>query len=291
MMMSELNQYPNKLAQLQQKTLEHVGSFSGDDIGDIYSALLAYQDLYGDNYLMNIACLGYTKLDEYLRNQDDVFKKHENINYFLKKFNIKYDDNIIMDELGLKYSLGRLENEIVGQAKVLDHFLKTAPRLSGVTLFKGAGGLDQPLSTQVNGSLLAQSLLHGQGLRFNGFLSTTSSYEVADNFCFSEIGGPLYTIDLTTNSDESEVLRRDALHFLQDDDLEVENIMFSFRAKNVAGVSVKSIKNAAESGESANALDDEDEILLAPGHSFTPEKVVRMENGFTVIGTLTYEEE
>ncbi|ANI81290.2 hypothetical protein [Kosakonia oryzae] len=287
---SELNRFPSKMAELKQKTLEHVGSFSGDDIGNIYSALLAYQDLYGNNYLMNVACLGYKKLDDYLHDLDEKYKDPTKINAFLEIFNDKYNDTVIMDELGLKYSRERLENEIIGQAQILDHFLKTAPRLSGVSLLKGAGGLDEPLSTQVHGSLLAQSLLYGQGLRFNGFLSTTSSYEVADNFCFSEIGDPLYAIDLTNNSDESEVLRRDTLHALNDVDFETENILFSFNAHNVAGVSVKSIKNAAESEESANALDDEDEILLAPGHSFTPEKVVRMENGFIVIGTLTYEE-
>lgn len=287
---SELNRFPSKMAELKQKTLEHVGSFSGDDIGNIYSALLAYQDLYGNNYLMNVACLGYKKLDDYLRDLDEKYKDPTKINAFLEIFNDKYNDTVIMDDLGLKYSRERLENEIIGQAQILDRFLKTAPRLSGISLLKGAGGLDEPLSTQVHGSLLAQSLLYGQGLRFNGFLSTTSSYQVADNFCFSEIGEPIYAIDLTNNSDESEVLRRDTLHALDDVDFETENILFSFNANNVAGVSVKSIKNAAESEESANALDNEDEILLAPGHSFTPGKVVRMENGFIVIGTLTYEE-
>lgn len=138
--------------------------------------------------------------------------------------------------------------------------------------------------------MLAQSLLQGQGLRFNGFLSTTSSYAVADNFLLSEMGESIYSVDLTTNSDESEVLRRDALHTLNDSEFETENIMFSFIAQNAAGVSVRAIKNAAESEEAEQGVDTEDEILLVPGHYFIPEKVIRMENGFTVCGTLTYED-
>lgn len=285
---SELNNYPEKMQQIQQKTLEHLATLSGTESSDIYNALLTYQDVYGDNFLMNIASMGYTKLEDYLRAQDEKYNDPEEIEDFLHEFNDNYDNNIIMDNLGLRYSLGRLENELTGTTKTLDHFLHTAPRLNDIPLLKGSAGLNNSLSTQVDGNLLVKSLLQGQGLRFNSFLSTTSNYDVACRFCSSELGAALYSIDLTGTSDESEALRRKMLHDLASPDSVTENILYFFKATNVAGISISTLKNALESDSVNKKLDNEDEILLAPGHYFIPEKIVRLQHGVAITGALAY---
>lgn len=284
----QLDHFPEIYQHIQQKALEHLVHFSGADIINIYDALLTYLDAYGDNFLMNVASMGYTKLENYLRAQDEKYNDPNEIENFLHEFNENYSDNIIMDQLGLQYSRGRLENEITEKAKVLDHFLHTAPRLNDIPLLKGAAGFNNALSTQVDGKLIINSLLQGQALHFNGFLSTTSSYQVARRFCSSELGRPIYSIDLTEANDESEVLRRDLLHALQSSDGMTENILYSFKATNVAGISMKALKNVIESEGINISLDAEDEILLAPGHYLIPEKIVRLQYGVTIVGSLAY---
>ncbi|QJT82643.1 hypothetical protein C0557_22470 [Kosakonia sp. MUSA4] len=284
----QLNRTSEKYQQIQQKALDHLAGFSEDDITNIYNALLTYQDVYGDNFLMNVASMGYKKLESYLCAQDEKYNDPKEIEDFLHEFNEHYEDNIIMDNLGLQYSRGRLENEISDKAKILDHFLHTAPRLNDIPLLKGAAGLNNSLSTQVDGKLMVNSLLQGKGLHFNGFLSTTSSYEIARRFCSSELGRPIYSIDLMDTSDESEVLRRDILHALESPDGKIENILYSFKATNVAGISMRALKNVIRSEGINKSLDAEDEILLAPGHYLIPEKIVRLQYGVAITGSLAY---
>ncbi|MCF5167542.1 hypothetical protein GIW45_26790 [Pseudomonas congelans] len=136
-------------------------------------------------------------------------------------------------------------------------------------------------------------MLEGDSLFFNGFLSTTSSFEAAMDFtgklATTGLGNPLYTIDLTSNDPKDEVLRRDAIRALERRKCQdsSKSILYLMKASNVAGISVNATERAANpNSDRGHTLDKEDEILLAPGHAFHPELIIRHDEGFAVIGVV-----
>ncbi|EPN46960.1 hypothetical protein A244_22136 [Pseudomonas syringae pv. actinidiae ICMP 18807] len=158
---------------------------------------------------------------------------------------------------------------------------------------KGATGHDDLFTTQLNGESALQALLSGKALRFNGFLSTTSSADAAVEFSSVSdergLGRARYTVDLSSGDLSSEVLRRQALRDLQSNRADASSIFFRFKADNVAGIHVDAIQDAHNPDMSISEA-GEQEILLNPGHYFQPEKIVMLEQGFAVTGRLAYGE-
>lgn len=75
---------------------------------------------------------------------------------------------------------------------------------------------------------------------------------------------------------------------LHQGNVETGSLLFLFKANNAAGISVNATQHAANPGGGEHRLSGEDEILMAPGHYFVPEQIIRNKDGVALIGSLHY---
>ncbi|WP_439852108.1 hypothetical protein [Pseudomonas syringae] len=287
---SQLNNFPAERSRIEQVSLQHFRRYSPAQGERIVDALHTYQQDYGDNYLMNISSMGYRSLTQYLQSLHPRYNSESEVNNFIRDFARHYD----VGELGreeLDLHKHHIERTLAPQAALLQQFIHAAPRISGVSLLKGAVGNDELFTTQLNGHSALQALLSGNSLQFNGFLSTTSRAGAAIEFSSvddrRELSRARYTVDFSKSDAASEVLRRQAMRELQEGQIDPASIFFRFKADRVAGISVDAIQDAHNAAMTLSGA-GEQEILLNPGHHFHPEKIVMLEQGFAVSGTLSY---
>ncbi|CAM9275915.1 unnamed protein product [Ectocarpus sp. 12 AP-2014] len=260
---------------------------------DVLEAITDYQSSYGDNFLMNISAMGYQSLQHFLQSQDPKFHSEAKVNEFIEEFADQYGafSGLASPEEELDELADRLEGRLAEPADLLKNFLNTGPRISNLPLLKGASGGDNPVTTQLDGQKVLTAVLNGQALYFNTFLSTTTDYKTALEFSGkmpeTALGNAIYTVDLIQNTEESEVLRRDALRELESNAMNTGSILFYFKTQNATGVDIQAAKQVVDPNPNASHLNDEDEVLLSPGHYFQPEKIVRNEDGVALIGSLT----
>ncbi|WP_431712408.1 hypothetical protein [Serratia marcescens] len=101
-------------------------------------------------------------------------------------------------------------------------------------------------------------------------------------------GGACYVIDLTKDDEKNEILRRHASSELQKGNVDTGSLLFLFKANNVAGISINATQHAENPGSDEHRLSHEDEVLMAPGHFFMPEKIIINESGVALFGSLNY---
>ncbi|EGH06696.1 hypothetical protein PSYMP_00380 [Pseudomonas amygdali pv. morsprunorum str. M302280] len=292
MLGSQLNNFPAERNRIAQSSLQHLSRCSPAQRMQVIDALHIYQEDGGDNYLMNISAMGYRSLSHYLQSLHPKYNNEAEVNNFVRDFARHYEaGELNAEEFNIHKT--HIETQLAPKVALLQRFIHAAPRISGVSLLKGATGHDDLFTTQLNGGSALQALLSGEALRFNGFLSTTSSARAAVEFSSvsdeRELGRARYTVDFSSRDLSSEVLRRQAMRELQSNRVDPASIFFRFKADNVAGVhldAIQAVHNPAMSlGEAG-----EQEILLNPGHYFQPEKIVMLEQGFAVTGRLAYGE-
>jgi hypothetical protein len=268
----------------------HIRRFARHDIDTVVEALDDYQGGHGDNFLMNISAMGYPTLEHYLH-QTGV-RGSEAVGQFIHNFLARYGDVSELDEDDIDEIKTRIAERLSDPASVLSAFIHSSPRISGIPLLKGVSGGDNPVTTQVHGVNTLTAALNGQAINFNGFLSTTADYGVAREFSGLDtqenLGRPMFTVDLDSNTEESEVLRRAALTAVQRNECDTDSIIYYFKSSNVAGISINATKASAYPNVAPDRLDSEDEILLNPGHFFQPEQLVLYTGGVAMIGTLQY---
>jgi len=287
---SQLNNFPTERNRVAHNSLQHFRRYSPAQGKHIVDALHTYQQDYGDNYLMNISAMGYRSLSHYLQSLDPKYNNEAEVNNFVRDFARHYEAGEL-NASELEMHKTHIEHHLAPQVALLQQFIHAAPRLSGVSLLKGATGHDDFFTTQLNGDLALKAFLSGEALRFNGFLSTTSSADAAVEFSSVSdergLGKARYTVDLSSRDASSEVLRRQALRELRSNGLDPASIFFRFKADHVAGIHVDAIQDAHNPQMSISGA-GEQEILLNPGHYFQPEKIVMLEQGFAVTGRLSY---
>ncbi|WP_436892682.1 hypothetical protein [Siccibacter turicensis] len=264
---------------------------------DINAALDDYRSTDGGHVLMSISAMGFPDLRSYLHSIDPDRDEEEHMQAFVHEFATRYnclsgyesDEEEAIDDVR-----SRLEGLLPEQARTLTDYLHQAPRLSNVPLMRGSGGGDNPLRSLDN---TLRAMLRGESLHFNSFLSTTASYEAAMDFTgklsSTGFGTPLYTIDFsdTQNEARNEVLRRDALQALDNGECDDarRSLLYLIRPENAAGVSVNATEQALNPhiGQ-GHITGQENEILLAPGHIFIPQQLIRHDDGFIAVGALRY---
>lgn len=287
----DLNHHPALNQNIKNLSKAHMQSVAADKRSDVVDAITDYQAAHGDFFLMNVSVTGYQSLQQFLKSRSHEFNDEEKVDEFIEEFACRYGALVGIDdeEEELDELKDRLEGRLAEPAKLLKDFLSAGPDISNVPLLKGASGGDNPVTTQLNGKDVLQAVLNGKALNFNSFLSTTTGYNTALEFCGKMpqegLGNPLYTVDLTKNSEESEILRRDALRELANDKLETGSLLFYFKTQNSTGVNIAAAQELVDP-EANNHMNSEDEVLLAPGHYFQPEQIVRNEDGVALIGTL-----
>ncbi len=303
---SEMNNSPHIKNEVKELTLTHMGTLSKELQFELLKATVIYQNTYGDNFLMNISVMGYQSLEHYLQSRDGQEHSSSKVEDFVAAFSYhyKYNDNDNLDKIksalpgyfkfndnALDFVKTRIEDTLAAPAQLLQKFIHSAPRISEGHLLKGMEGRNNSLSTQVNGRETLYAILNGNALHFNGFLSTTADHATAMRFAVHSfphpnLGNPIYTIDLTEKaSQESEMLRRLVLAKLSTGDISTSSILLSFKADHVAGISLNTLQDISGYHTS---LREEDEILLAPGHYFLPQKVIINDEGIAVTGVLKY---
>lgn len=292
---SQLNNFPQVKQHVDQLSLQHYQRMSAQYKNSISEALEDYQGMHGDNFIMNIAAMGFSDIKSYLKTRDAVFNDENKVNEFITDFAHHYsiftgvdDEEDEIDELK-----SRLGDRLKEPTLQLARYIHNAPRLkNGIPLIKGATGGDNPLTTQLDGDKMLESALKGDFLHFNGFLSTSSKYDSALDFSgqmpSTGLGQPHYIIDLTKNDEKNEILRRHILRDLNQGNVDTGSLLFLFKANNAAGISVNVTQHAANPDGGEHRLSEEDEILMAPGHFFIPEQVIRNEEGIALIGSLNY---
>ncbi|WP_157079292.1 hypothetical protein [Serratia ficaria] len=293
----ELNNFPSVNHSVQELSRNYASRLTPAQKTAITEAISNYQGTYGDNFLMNISVMGYKSLEHYLQSRDSQFHDPSKVDDFVLDFAERYaalsdDIDDLQDELNALKN--RLKERLTESTHSLRDFIHAAPRISSVPLLKGATGGNNPVTTQLAGSKALDAILHGQALNFNGFLSTTSNYGIALDFARTDkqlgLGNPMYTIDLNANNVQSEVLRRAMLQDLERGSVDTNSFVFYLKTHQVAGISLNGVEDTASiiSLDFPNPQSKEDEILLAPGHYFEPEQVIRNESGIAVIGNLKY---
>lgn len=268
----------------------HIARFSRSDIDMIVEALDAYQAEYGDDFFMSVSVMGYPSLEHYL---DSVGVRGAHaVEAFIREFTHGYDDARELTKDDIDEIKTRLADGLAESTEILKTFIHASPRLSSIPLLKGAASIMSPVATQVNGADTVIAALNGQAINFNGFLSTTVDFSVALEFtglaAFEAFGAPMFTVDLNSDSEESEVLRRAALKAVQSNECRSDSILYYFKSNNVAGISINATKASAYPEVEPDHLASEDEILLNPGHFFEPELVVLNSRGVAIVGSLSY---
>jgi hypothetical protein len=294
----QLNSHPEQLADVMQKTVRALRLHT-HETREFAGALRTYRETNGGFYLMNIHSMGFQRLADYVAARNVGKAEPDTTSDFLCDFidgynalpHIAEHDEVTESDENLIQI--RFETELKPATKALVNFIKKIEPIFDVTLMKGARGDDDPSSTQVNGPKLLKSVLQGDGIRFNGFLSTTSHYGEALRFADSDtkdmygLGEPQFIVDLNSDSNESEILRRELLRALDSNECKESqsSILYVFKADNVLAVSANAVEEAL-AFQNSDLVQDENEILVAPGHVFLPEQVVRNQQGFLIIGTL-----
>lgn len=292
---SELNNFPQAKQHVDQLSQQHYHSVPTQYKNNISEALEDYQGSHGDNFLMNVAAMGFPDINTYLKMRDPMFNDENEVNEFMTSFGHHYSafTGIDDEEEELDEIKSRVDERLKEPTQQLIRYLHNAPRLQGgLPLIKGVTGGDNPVTTQVDGNKTLESVLEGKALNFNGFLSTSSKYESALDFSgkmpSSALGQPQYIVDLTKNDEKNEILRRHTMRDLHQGNMETGSLLFLFKASNAAGISVNATQHAANPGGGEHRLSGEDEILMAPGHFFVPEQIVRNKDGVALIGSLHY---
>lgn len=289
----DLNHFPTLNQSVKGLSKSHMQRVSPALRMDVKEAITDYQSPYGDNFLMNISVMGYQSVQHFLQSQDQKFTDDTEVNEFIEDFAYQYGALSGLDspQEELAELADRLEGRLAEPAALLKNFLRTGPRISNLPLLKGATCGDNPVTTQLNGEKVLTAVLNGHALYFNTFLSTTTGYKTALEFSGkmpdTALGNAIYTVDLTQNTEESEVLRRDALRDLASNKMNTGSVLFYFKTQNATGVDLQAVKQILDPNPTSNPINDEDEVLLSPGHYFQPEQIVRNESGVALIGSLT----
>ncbi|RMT60531.1 hypothetical protein ALP45_00573 [Pseudomonas coronafaciens pv. atropurpurea] len=287
---SQLNNFPTERNGIAHNSLQHFRRYSPAQGKHIVDALHTYQADYGDNYLMNISAMGYRSLRHYLQSLDPKYNNEAEVNKFVRDFARHYEAGEL-NASEVEMHKTHIEHQLAPQVALLQQFIHAAPRISGVSLLKGATGHNDLFTTQLDGRSALGALLAGQSIRFNGFLSTTSGAAAAVEFSSvddgRELGRARYTVDFSRSDAASEVLRRQAIGELRRGNFDPASIFFRFKADRVAGIHVDAIQDAHNPQMSISGA-GEQEVLLNPGHYFQPEKIVMLEQGFAVTGRLSY---
>lgn len=292
---SQLNNFPGIKQQVQNLSQQYYHTVPEYYKNNICEALEDYQGKHGDNILMNISAMGFTDVKSYLKSRSSLFVNENEVDEFMSAFAYHYGafTGIDDEEEELEELKSRIEGRLMEPTRQLDLYLHNAPRLQGgIPLMKGATGGDNPITTQVNGGEMLAAILRGDALHFNGFLSTSSKYDTALDFCgkvpSTALGKPHCVIDLTKNDEKNEILRRHVFGELQKGSVDTGSLLFLFKANNVAGISVNATKYAENPVGDEHGLSFEDEILMAPGHFFMPERIIINERGIAFFGSLNY---
>ncbi|KPB97942.1 Uncharacterized protein AC503_2052 [Pseudomonas syringae pv. maculicola] len=178
---NQLNNFPTEKSRIAYNSLQHFNRCSPAQGTQVVDALHIYQQDYGDNYLMNVSAMGYRSLSHYLQSLDPKYHNEAEVNNFVRDFARHYEaGELNAEEFNIHKT--HIETQLAPQTALLRRFIHAAPRISGVSLLKGATGHDDLFTTQLNGESALQALLSGKALRFNGFLSTTSSADAAVEF-------------------------------------------------------------------------------------------------------------
>lgn len=224
---SELDNLPHAKQHVTDSSERHYHQVPSQFKDEISEALDDYQGAHGDNFLMNVAAMGFPDIRSYLKTRDDTFEDEAEVDEFMTAFGHHYsaftgleDEQEELDELK-----SRVDDRLQEPTRQLVRYLHNAPRLpDGIPLIKGVTGGDNPVTTQVDGAKALTSALQGCALNFNGFLSTSSKYSAAVDFAgrmpSSALGEPEYVIDLTKDDEENEILRRHAMRELHSANLE-----------------------------------------------------------------------
>ncbi|QVX17478.1 hypothetical protein [Pseudomonas congelans] len=292
---SELNNFPQAKQHVDHLSQQHYNRVPSHFKNEISEALDDYQGSHGDNVLMNVAAMGFPDIHTYLKSRDDAFEDEAEVDEFMTAFGHHYSAFTGMEDEQeeLEDLKSRVDDRLKDPTRQLVQYLHNAPRLpDGVPLIKGVTGGDNPITTQVDGRKTLGFALQGCALNFNGFLSTSSKYAAAVDFAgkmpSTVLGSPEYVIDLTKNDEKNEILRRHALRELHAGNIDTGSMLFLFKTKNSAGVSVNATQQAANPNGGEHRLSSEDEILLAPGHFFVPEQVIVNKDGVAYMGSLSY---
>lgn len=290
-----LDSCPSSKEIIHKETCQYITSLSQSQKEDLSESIEKYQEVYGDNFFMNLAAMGFRSLPEFLRHlPSEGGAQSIDISEFAERFVDHYGAPGDRDE-GIEEARVRLAEALQEPSLFLKNVLERAPVVHGVPLRKGATSADNPVTTKLLGYEFLNAVLSGDSIRFNSFLSTTSSYREAMQFCgrmaSDGMGEAEYVVDLTRGDDENETLRRELKRDLDSGRCNTGAVLFYMKSENTRGISVNAANNAAKVAPGApNRLDSEDEILLAPGHYCGPEQIIKSKDGLIVIGTLRYGE-
>jgi len=286
-----LNDLPHSKQIIHAQTKEYIESLPISIKSELSEAIDRYQEAYGDNFFMNLACMGFKSLPEFLQHlPPSEGSQSTDLDEFVEEFGHHYGafTGMVSEEEEMEALRMRLEDTLQEPSLILKDVLHHSPAIDGVPLLKGATSGDNPVTTRVQGDELLNSVLSGESIHFNSFLSTTSSYHVAMQFCgrmaSSGMGEAQYTVDLTKNDAENEILRRQLKKDLESGNVDSGSILLYMKSNNALGISINAAKVAL--GHAQDRMDSEDEILLSPGHSLHPEQVIKCEDGLIVIGDL-----
>lgn len=288
----ELGAYPATKSLIDEMSRASLGRYSHGEISDLAEALNDYRGDNGDNILMNIHAKGHPSLEHYLQSIDSDYRDPQTLRDYVEAFADHFSclTGMESEDEELDELQSRIEDRLQEPVRDLIQHLSSVPKLSAVPLLRGSVGREDPMHS-TEGTL--HSMLEGDSLYFNGFLSTTSSFEAAMDFTgklsSTGFGNPLYTIDLTSNEPHNEILRRDAIRSLERGECHEssKSILYLMKTSNVAAISVNATERAANpNSDRGHAMSKEDEILLAPGHVFHPELIIRHDDGFAVIGVV-----
>ncbi|MDY7564672.1 hypothetical protein QN400_01355 [Pseudomonas sp. RTC3] len=282
---SLLEHHPEQLERLCQRTTELAGRLlvPGSDMRDkMVDALSHYQAPDGDHVLMNIALLGHKTLAEYLQGIDpQKYHCDEDVDEFCEDFIENYSYH------GYEPSdlRSRFEDDIQNDIRPLKDFLNSGASINDVSLVKGLkSNIDMVRSTAVDMASFVGAFVNQEKIHYNSFLSTSASWSNSKDFT----GGSApcvhaqMAVDLHDPSPASMLQRARLLSELNAPETRDDNafIMMVLHCKNAKGV----VLDSQTLGLGDTLSLDEQEILLAPNHVVHPQKVIRTQDGYVLVG-------
>lgn len=246
---------------------------------DMENALKSYVRDGRDYFLMNAILLGHRTVDDFVASMNMRMEPLAYCQTLLEASGHSDSDSAPCVQ-------ERFENELQEHTRKLKALLESGATISGFSVVKGiktGPRLDQACGTAVDMNAYLSAVLDGELIHYKGFLSTSAKWNVASDFCSldskDEINAEL-SLNLRDSSREGLARKRALREMLDAGLLDSRRLMHVFNCDMARGLALSPLLPANAQGE--------DEVLLAPNHVISPQKIICCENVVIIVSKATH---
>lgn len=294
-MSSCLENYPEALEELKKQTRHAYADFvkNNENHGKHLGMAFEHYSL-GDIFFMEGILKGHKSLQDFLMTMD---KKYEDIvevkKYCQEHIENQYrslfekddhtnastdnesDDGSSEDEFLFHTPddlMSIYETDLHDETQALDSFLNSCPNISNVWVARGIHNSEVNPEIDIHGFINASLILYERK-----FLSTSWSWKAASDFQGGGKFTPITVLDVNDKTPQGLQLKEMMLKEIA-----------SSKARIMMALECKGARGAIIEDDTVPIVAAEKEILLAAEHVVLPDKIIKCEEGYVLIGAVSY---